>query len=96
MDAMREDAFFPLLFHVKHFEGSKTMNTESIGARCKAWRESKGVTQAEIAAEIGCTRQNIFYFEHGRNNNYLILLWYLSHGMPLKYICSVERITKRK
>lgn len=72
------------------------MNAEMIGSVCRKWRESKKITLTEIADQVGCTRQNIYYFEQGRSNNYLILLWYLSHGMPLKSICTVEHITKRK
>lgn len=51
-----------------------------IGQHCKALREKLGLKQSDVAAEIGCSKENISAFECGRNNNAIILAWYIAHG----------------
>ena len=51
-----------------------------IGQRCKAIREKLGLKQSDVAVEIGCSKENISAFECGRNNNAIILAWYIAHG----------------
>lgn len=50
-----------------------------IGVACKNARKRNGKTQASVATSLGCTVENISAFEHGRNNNAIILFYYLSH-----------------
>jgi transcriptional regulator with XRE-family HTH domain len=47
-----------------------------------------GYTQQEVAYELGTTRDNIAKFESGQNRNYMILLWYIFHGMNLNEVLS--------
>jgi hypothetical protein len=37
---------------------------------------------------IGTTRENIAKFESGQNRNYMLLLWYIFHGMNLNEVLS--------
>ena len=53
----------------------------SVGAMCKQYRESQGVTQADVAVATGYSEQNISSFETGRTNNMILLLWYIDDGM---------------
>ena len=57
-----------------------------IGRRCKEFRVSRGYYQTDVAADTGYSTENISSFETGRNDNARILLWYLSHGMPVEYL----------
>ena len=51
-----------------------------IGQQCKTIREKLGLRQSDVAAEIGCSKENISAFECGRNNNAIIFAWYIAHG----------------
>lgn len=66
------------------------MNTRQlsiyIGTCCKKYRQKIGYTQQETAFMIGTTRENIAKFESGKNRNYMILLWYIFHGMNLNEV----------
>ena len=53
-----------------------------IGMLCKYTRLEQGLSQEEVAQELGCSNQNISMFENGRNNNAIVLLWYILHGLP--------------
>ena len=55
-----------------------------IGDKCREHRKSLGLTQKDIAKELGYTSENISSFENGRNDNSRILLWYLSNGVVLQ------------
>lgn len=57
-----------------------------IGSCCKKFRHKLGYTQQETAFMIGTTRENIAKFESGKNRNYMILLWYIFHGMNLNEV----------
>lgn len=52
-----------------------------IGGVCKAFRMSLGVTQTDVAKDLGYSLENVSSFENGRNDNYRILLWYMSKGL---------------
>lgn len=43
-------------------------------------------TLDEVSKELGYSKENVSAFEHGRNDNSVILLWYLSHGLTLGQI----------
>lgn len=53
----------------------------TIGEYCAMTRLKKGISQREVARELGCTSQNVSSFERGNNNNALILIWYIKHGL---------------
>lgn len=61
----------------------KTVQTRRVGAICKKFREELGCFQSDVAIETGYSKENVSSFETGRNDNYRILLWYLSHGLNL-------------
>lgn len=48
--------------------------------RCKQYREFLGVTQEQVAKEVGMSRQVISDFERGENNSALVLTWYILQG----------------
>lgn len=53
-----------------------------IGARCRRFRRDVlKIELKDVAKTVGYSRENISAFESGRNDNSLILLWYLSKGM---------------
>lgn len=54
---------------------------ETIGKMCADFRRKIGITQQQIADEMGYSVYNISAFENGRNNSCKILAWYLDHGM---------------
>lgn len=59
------------------------MNTLKIGQKCANFRRLIGVSQQQVADELGYTRTNISMFENGKNYNMTILLWYLKRGLEL-------------
>lgn len=68
--------------------------TNGIIKLCKEYRINiLGMTQADVANELGYTRTNISEFENGRNRNFAIFLWYIGKGLPLS---DVERIVKNE
>ena len=40
-------------------------------------------TQADVGEQLGYSDSNICEFEKGRNNNILIFMWYISHGLTM-------------
>ena len=56
-------------------------NNKYIGNICRAFRNYCGYFQSEVAEELCCSRENISSFENGRNNNAIILMWYVEHGL---------------
>lgn len=53
------------------------------GIECRKAREAEGVSQAEVAKELGMTKQNISLFELGKISNLKIYMYYkerFSHG----------------
>lgn len=59
------------------------MNTLTIGQKCANFRRLIGISQQQVADELGYTRTNISMFENGKNYNMIILLWYLKRGLEL-------------
>ena len=59
-----------------------------IGLRCKRYRELLQYRQADVAHDTGYSIENISGFENGRNDNGLILLWYIAKGMTINMILS--------
>ena len=66
---------------------------EYIGARCRRFRKSVLKTELQEVANItGYSRENVSAFESGRNDNSLILLWYLSKGMTFEQLTGGEPV----
>lgn len=58
-----------------------------IGARCRRYRRNVlKVELQDVASTLGYSRENISAFESGRNDNSLILLWYLSQGLTYEQL----------
>lgn len=57
-----------------------------IGSICAKYRKEHGYRLRDIADDLGFTIGNISAFEHGRNDNGTILLWYVYHGLDNEYI----------
>lgn len=62
------------------------ISLQDLGLRCKQFRVSRGYRQHNVAEDSGYTIENISAFECGRNNNAIILLWYIAHGMTVDEI----------
>lgn len=62
------------------------LSLREIGRRCKQFRVACGYYQADVAAEMGYSVENISSFETGRNDNARILLWYFAHGMKYEHL----------
>lgn len=62
------------------FGGRGAGKLHYIGQQCRTLRKKLGLKQSDVAVEIGCSKENISAFECGRNNNALILAWYIAHG----------------
>lgn len=64
----------------------ETSVKENIGRCCQEFRVYHlGKTQQDVATDCGYTRENISRFEHGRNDNNIIFLWYVKHGLLNEY-----------
>ena len=64
-----------------------------IGNRCKRYRKQVLKTELrQVAADTGYSKENISAFEHGRNDNSLIMLWYLCHGLTISQIMGDDLI----
>ena len=59
------------------------MNTSTIGQKCANFRRLIGISQQQVADELGYTRTNISMFENDKNYNMVILLWYLKRGLEI-------------
>lgn len=62
------------------------MTLKQVGLMCKTYRRAIGFRQVDVAADTGYSVENISSFERGRNDNLVILLWYLSKGMTYKHL----------
>ena len=58
----------------------------NIGLICLKFRRENGYRLRDVADDLGYTIANISAFEHGRNDNGQILLWYIRHGLDNNYI----------
>lgn len=54
---------------------------DSIGRKCAAFRRMLGITQEQVARDVGCSRSNISAFERGRTDSATIFLWYIKAGL---------------
>lgn len=63
-----------------------------IGDKCREHRRYLGITQRQVADELGYTSENISSFENGRNDNYRILFWYLANGVTLLFPGSIKEM----
>lgn len=54
-----------------------------LGKRCKEFRINAGYQQTDVAKDLEYSVENISAFETGRNDNAIILLWYITHGIDL-------------
>lgn len=59
---------------------------KKIGERCKRFRQLLQYRQIDVAHDTGYSLENISGFENGRNDNGLIMLWYIAHGMSVGMI----------
>lgn len=58
------------------------LNTKSIGAKCAYFRKKiLGKSQQQVANEIFLDRSIVSNFEKGTNTSYIILSWYITHGL---------------
>lgn len=63
------------------------INMLVVGERCRHYRKRVLKTELrQVATDIGYSIENIWAFEHGKNDNSLILLWYLRHGLTINQI----------
>lgn len=60
-----------------------------LGRACRTYRQKRGVTQADVANQLGYSVENISAFETGRNDNCRILLWYFENGMTINDVTGV-------
>lgn len=64
-----------------------------IGHRCRKYRRKILKTDLKtVASDLGYSPENISSFEHGRNDNSIILLWYMSHGMTIEQVLGDDLI----
>lgn len=56
---------------------------KELAERCKNLRISLNLTQADVARDLGFTRQSVNNFEHGKTWSYVILTWYIDRGLTL-------------
>ena len=67
--------------------GENVFSIAYVGNRCRQYRKKVLRTELkEVAKELGYSKENISAFENGRNDNCLIMLWYLSRGMTVDQI----------
>ena len=67
--------------------GVNVVDMAFIGARCRRFRRNVlKIELRDVANTVGYSRENISAFESGRNDNSLILLWYLSQGLTYEQL----------
>lgn len=59
-----------------------------IGLICKEARKKAGLKQSDVAEYLKLSRENVSAFENGRNDSYIILLYYIDN--ILMYVDIVE------
>ena len=69
---------------------NKKMQMKTISSRCREWRKSKGYKLKDVARICDTVESNIFRFEHGRNDSYIVLMSYIALGMPVNDIFREE------
>lgn len=68
------------------------MLSVEIGKACKRFRKRRGLKQSDVARMTGYGVANISSFETGRNNNMIILLWYIYAGLTIAELKSVTGV----
>ncbi len=61
-----------------------TMLYALVASSCRRWRLTNDYQLNQVAREVGLSPATVHQFEHGRNNNASILLWYIAHGFDIK------------
>lgn len=61
-----------------------TINLLELGQKCSLYRRFLGITQQEVANEVGVSRKTISDFEWGKNDSVKIFLWYLINGFGIE------------
>ena len=54
-------------------------NRKTIGQKIKTFRNKMGFTQSELADIIGCSKQRIYYLEHGRREPLAVEVFNLAY-----------------
>jgi transcriptional regulator with XRE-family HTH domain len=54
-----------------------------VGKACRKIRQSKHMSQKQVAKATGYNDRTISQFERGYSNNALILIWYITNGLEL-------------
>lgn len=54
-----------------------------VGNACRKVRQSKHMSQKQVAKATGYNDRTISQFERGYSNNALILIWYITNGLEL-------------
>lgn len=55
-----------------------------LGESCRFFRKKHGYRLVDVADDIGYSQENVSAFEHGRNDNLRIFLWYVFNGYPIE------------
>ena len=63
-----------------------------LGAACRKYRQEKGISQREIAMDLGMYDSTISRFEQGASDSAYILLWYLRAGFTLRDLIREEAL----
>ena len=69
---------------------------DKVSINCQDFRIAQGVTQGDVAREVQCSIENVSAFENSRNDNYIILLWYLNHGMSISELLKGVDLCQQK
>lgn len=57
---------------------------KELAETCAEYRKSIGVSQSQVALDLGVSPKAISHFEKGRSSNALFLLWYIENGMGVE------------
>ena len=60
------------------------VDSRKVGRLCKSFRKNfTNYRQIDVGLDLGYSQENIASYEQGRNNNFTILLWYISKGLDI-------------
>lgn len=60
-----------------------------IGEESQRIRELNNFSRKDVCKQTGCNYSSVRAFELGLNNNGLLMLWYLKHGLNLTYCYNI-------
>ncbi len=63
-----------------------------LGAACRRYRQERGISQREIAIDLGMYDSTISRFEQGASDSAYILLWYFRNGFTLADLMREEAL----